>query len=342
MRHYILFRQNRASLHGNALTSYPSMAVIVPTYRRPAALLRCLEGLGAQTLTPSRIVIAVRDSDSETRQAVARVQGSFPTLEVADVKIPGQIAAIEAAVAKCSEDVIAHTDDDTVPRPDWLEKLARHYSSGVGGVGGRDVINGDEALMTPGVAVGHITWYGRLMGNHHLGSGPARSVHVLKGANMSLRRELWRPDKVLQGTGAQVHMEVSVCLHAKQEGWRLVYDPQSKVDHYPEIRFDDDQRGAPTLRAYADAQWNYAYGVARYSPISRLAPIVVYLLTVGYRSAPGPFLAISQIVELNVSDAKQLVRRCIVATVARASGLAAGMWTRLSAAFREREVDHVL
>src|SRR5207247_4293568 len=129
------------------------------------------------------------------------------------------------------------------PRPDWLERLLAGYRSGIGGVGGPDRIEQPSQSRVRALpVVGRLTWYGRLHGNHHAGVGDAREVDVLKGASMSLRRELWQLDRDLRGEGAQVHWEVGVCLRARQEGWRLVYDPAAEVDHYPGPTYHEDYR----------------------------------------------------------------------------------------------------
>jgi hypothetical protein len=243
--------------------------------------------LAAQTIAPQRTIIVVREDDRETRSALRDLRAVMRFAEVLVGK-PGAVAAIEAGVGACTEDVVAITDDDAVPRPDWLERLRDAYRADIGGVGGRDIIEAPSQARAsaPGL-VGRVTWFGRLHGNHHLGVGPARDVDVLKGANMSLRRELWQLDGDLRGQGAQVHWEVGVCLRAKNAGWRLVYDPDIQVDHYPGHRYDADDRETPTVDARVDAEWNFAYISGRYFELKRLPFAVAYRVLIGSRSAPG-------------------------------------------------------
>lgn len=266
----------------------PSVAVIVPTYRRPAALERCLRALSGQTSVPDRIVVVVRPDDHETVAVADRFAAEHAHAEVAAVNAPGQIAAIEAGLARCEEDVVAHTDDDAAPRPDWLARLRAQYTGGVGGVGGRDVIDGDVGMdVVASSRVGRPTWYGRMKGGHHLGTGSAVETEVLKAANMSLRKELWRLDDSLRGEGAQVHMEIGVCARARRDGWRLIYDPATMVDHFPAPRVDEDQREMPSLKARQNAEWNYCYSIGRYFAMPRAAMVLLYAVFVGTRSAPG-------------------------------------------------------
>ena len=75
---------------------------------------------------------------------------------------------------------MALTDDDAEPRNDWIERIKHHFEQPeVGGVGGRD-----DQVVNPGRAdrVGELQWFGRLVGNHHLGVGDARPSTFSKGS----------------------------------------------------------------------------------------------------------------------------------------------------------------
>jgi hypothetical protein len=47
--------------------------------------------------------------------------------------------------------------------------------------------------------VGRVGRWGKLVGNHHLGTGSARSVMVLKAVNMAFRREALAVPEQLRG-----------------------------------------------------------------------------------------------------------------------------------------------
>ena len=105
--------------------------------------------------------------------------------------------------------LVAFTDDDAIPRPDWIERLIEPFSNpAIGGVGGRDIIVADHLDSTKCSAseelVGIVTPWGRLIGNHHIGVGPVRYVDVLKGGHLDAPKpaiavaiprpaRLWRP-----------------------------------------------------------------------------------------------------------------------------------------------------
>ena len=226
-----------------------SITVIVPTYRRPQDLARCLEALKNQTRPANEVIVTVRDTDSETWDFLKEFdQESLPLCTVT-VKVTGVVAAMNTGLDVAQGDIIAFTDDDAAPHPDWLEKIEAHFLADklLGGVGGRDILykNG-ELVKGEKKVVGKLQWFGRAIGNHHLGIGEAREVDILKGVNMSFRRGAiggLRFDKRMKGTGAQVHFELAFCLALKRAGWKLIYDPKIVVDHYFAQRFDEDQRG---------------------------------------------------------------------------------------------------
>jgi GT2 family glycosyltransferase len=306
----------------------PTIAVVVPTFRRPESLRRCLEAIAAQTVKPERVVVVVRDDDEETWSALPRLQATTLEFESASVGSLGAVAAIEAGLQGCSEDVVALTDDDAAPHADWLERLRANYGPGIGGAGGRDLIDRpSQVSRRQDPVVGRLSWFGRLQGNHHLGVGAPREVDVLKGVNMSLRRELWRLDHELRGAGAQVHWEVGVCLRARRHGWTLVYDPGAQVDHFPGPRYDADDRAEPTFEARLDGEWNYAYVLARHVAAWRLPAVYGFLLGVGTRGAPGLASGLASCLRRPMHSA-QIIRLSANLSLARASALAAAVGAR--------------
>jgi glycosyltransferase involved in cell wall biosynthesis len=262
----------------------PRVSVVVPTYRRPDLLAKCLAGLRTQTRQPDEIIVVHRDDDDATRQ---RLSGDAGIITVT-VTEPGVLAAMNLGVAASSGDVIAFVDDDAVARPAWLHGMLAHLDDvAVGGVGGRDVVHSlpDPELTNTG-EVGLITSWGKLVGNHHLGAGPARDATVLKAVNMAFRREALALPRTLRGSGAQVHFEVATGLWARQRGWRLVYDPAIVVDHYPGPRFDPDRRERPDPVATRNAAYNLVACLIDLNP--RLLPRrALYGALVGDAMTPG-------------------------------------------------------
>jgi hypothetical protein len=233
--------------------------VLIPTYHRPRDLRRCLTALEKLDLRADEVLVVRRLADEETAAVLAE-PWRLPLRQV-DTGDGGVVAAVNHGFDAATGDFVVITDDDAAPAPDWLARIRAHYERDpeIGAVGGRDALHVENVPIVPtGETVGLISWYGRMVGAHHLGAGAARDVHVLKGVNMSFRRAALaghRADTRLLGVGAQVHFEIGLCTDLRRDGWKIVYDPAILVDHFPSVRHDSDKR---TNFAY-DAQFNKAH-----------------------------------------------------------------------------------
>jgi glycosyltransferase involved in cell wall biosynthesis len=261
--------------------------VVVPTYRRPELLLRCLDAIAQQHRPPARVIVVVRAGDDASRRAALGSGLAPEMLHVVEVRVAGVVAAMAAGVATTTSPTIAFTDDDARPRPDWLRRIATHLEEPtVGGVGGRDVVPGQETPVTR--SVGRFTRLGKAVGNHHLGIGAPRDVHVLKGVNMAFRAEalaLPAPG-LLRGDGAEVDFEYLTCAWARRQGWRLVYDPALLVDHEGAPREGADQRATPAAQAVFDAAYNSVLAATVFGD-DKARRRIAYPFIVGTNDRPG-------------------------------------------------------
>ena len=117
------------------------VSVVIPTYRRPALLRRCLGALLAQTLHPSLFEIVVADDapDTAVRELVERLQSRARCAlrYVAVRATQGAAGARNAGWRAAQGEVIAFTDDDTVPDRNWLLAGLRALAGGTSAVTGR-------------------------------------------------------------------------------------------------------------------------------------------------------------------------------------------------------------
>jgi glycosyltransferase involved in cell wall biosynthesis len=258
------------------------VSVVVPSFRRPASLSRCLAALARQERAPDEVLVAVRSDDAATICAVRAAK--LDVARTVQVVTPGVLAAMQAGAGAATGDVIAFTDDDAAPRPDWLRRLEDHFAEpAVGAVGGRDVLANEIDNET--TDVGRITSWGRLVGNQHLAIGRARPVDVLKGVNVAFRRPALALPHELRGRGSHVHWEIPTCAWARARGWRVIFDPAVVVDHIPAPRPAGDKR-AGCAGDVRDASFNLVIGIASFRPelVWRRA---LYGLLLGDRMTPG-------------------------------------------------------
>ena len=103
----------------------PRVSVIVPTYRRPQMLQRCLEALALQRMPEgSYEVIVVDDGRSdETREQVAAQARRWPRGTLIYLRPDsghGPAHARNCGWRAARATLVAFTDDDTLPQRDWL------------------------------------------------------------------------------------------------------------------------------------------------------------------------------------------------------------------------------
>lgn len=279
-----------------------TISVLIPSWRRPDSLARCLDALERQARLPDQVVLSVRADDAPTRELIAARQPSFP-IDVATPEQPGLVAALNAGFDRVECDLVAATDDDTEAHPDWLQRIVARFDAdpGLGGLGGRDRMPAEsgEGWEEPNeLPVGRVLWFGRVVGNHNFGSGEIREVDIIKGANMTFRRSALGSKQIntaLRGRGTELHTEVELCLALKAKGWKIAYDPAVMVDHYEEVRHGAQRSPEMDAEARHDALHNRVYGLLEHLPPHRAVPAFLYGILVGTRDNPGLAVTIKAI-----------------------------------------------
>src|SRR5687767_11389481 len=100
------------------------ISVVIPTYKRPALLKRCLDALIRQTLGKDGFeVIVVSDGpDEETATLLKSMEDEAPEVRYAALpEKKGPAAARNLGWKTARASIIAFTDDDCVPDSNWLK-----------------------------------------------------------------------------------------------------------------------------------------------------------------------------------------------------------------------------
>lgn len=102
------------------------VSVIVPVFRGMGELEHCLACLAAQTLPADSVEIIVVDNGSNP--GIQSLLAQYPSFTLLEEKQPGSYAARNTGLAHAHGEIVAFTDADCQPDPDWLEAgLERLY-----------------------------------------------------------------------------------------------------------------------------------------------------------------------------------------------------------------------
>jgi glycosyltransferase involved in cell wall biosynthesis len=276
--------------------SKPGTSVLIASLLRPQRLTNCLKSLASQSTRPDEVIVAWQGEDSETFRTVSRMRECVPfDLRPVHCPEPGIVPAENAALDASAGDIILLIDDDAIAPADWIARHVAHYDDPrVGAVGGPYDNFGQDGIAFPKrdiEPIGRLTWYGRPTGNMYdhvplwQSRAPREIVHVV-GNNMSVRRIAF--DRMEEGLRPYWQaFEMEVCLQVKAHGYKVLFDFQNKIQHYPtSAAYSPGRSGDLQVKVY-NAAYNHAFVLAKHSP-SYLRPIRLgYLLGVGSVSAPG-------------------------------------------------------
>jgi len=304
------------------------ITVLVPTYKRPEDLARCLAALRQQQRPANEVLVTVRDCDAATWNFLDKFSSHGLPLRLLKLDQPGQVFALNSGLIAAKGDIICITDDDAAPHIDWLERIEVHFqsNSSVGAVGGRDWVHQDQTVdRTEARVVGKLQWFGRVIGNHHRGTGEAREVDLLKGANMSYRALAVQSltfDNRLKGHGAQACNDMAFSLAVRKAGWKVIYDPAVAVDHYPAQRFDQDQRDQFVPEAWENSVHSETVSLLPHLKLWQKAIFIVWSITIGTRRSLG----LLQLARLSLLKEKFVIDKYTAST----KGLVLGWSTYLT------------
>lgn len=233
----------------------PTCTVVICTRNRPTELDRCLDGV-AHLDYPQFDVLVVNNAPNDDRAwEVAARWGVSYLVE----PVPGASHARNLAVRSCETEIIAFCDDDAVPEPRWLARLAREFEDTlVMAVGGRiialsvesqaerffDCIGGFDCGLERRVVDRDTPFWFELANFGGLGDG-----------NMAFRRvafNLWPGfhENLGPGTPSMLGEEHHAFYSLIALGYRVVYSPDAVVQHpYPRTMEELRARQTRQLKA---------------------------------------------------------------------------------------------
>ena len=232
-------------------------SLIIITLNRAALLQRTLEGLARQSRQIDEIIVIDNGPTSDTERVVA----SFAARYVAEPR-RGYGYARNRGLAEAQGAVIYFLDDDCVPEPDWSDVLWNALDSG-----DADLASGSRTPGQPGLAarLEYLSTDGPVL-SPGLAAGPARHLST---SNLILRRDVVAKVGCFD-TALTMCEDRDFTTRARKLGFRLRYQPQARVTHYPAIFRISDYLGK--MRHYGTGTSQYFRRWREEEPIARLFP----------------------------------------------------------------------
>ena len=268
-------------------------SIVVPSYRRPQALLRCLRSLVEAAPQPDEIIVVGREGDQATKEALAQAEhfcAGKVRLRLGWVTEPGHLPPVEEGLKAASGEIVVFVDDDVTVTADWLHHMTAPFADpSVGVVGGRVVTSPCSQPARLKGKPGCLSWYGRHWGNVTSleGESPLQVGAVME-CNWAWRRVLLASlkfDPILNFDDASMY-GLALCLEAKNKDFRVVYEPRAVVYHHPEQRAPGLDRRDRPRRIFAYTR-NYTYIMLNYLPWWRRPIFLVWWFLIGERGSCG-------------------------------------------------------
>lgn len=102
------------------MSAHPTISVVVPVYNDVPALRRCLAALQRQDYPADEVQVLVVDNASS--DDVSAALPDDPRFRLLHEPRRGSYAARNTGVEEATGEVLAFTDSDCIPRPDWLRR----------------------------------------------------------------------------------------------------------------------------------------------------------------------------------------------------------------------------
>lgn len=106
------------------------IGAVIATFNRGDYLRSCLKALEGQTMPADcfEVVIVDNGSTDDTTAIAEEFCGRNPHFSCIREERRGLASARNTGIARCAAGIVAFTDDDAVPEPDWLERLIARFA----------------------------------------------------------------------------------------------------------------------------------------------------------------------------------------------------------------------
>ena len=232
------------------LTGSPYASVVMPCYNARKTIAASLKAICRQEVDFDYEVIVVDCSDDGTDEII---RNGFPQVRLThleQLESPGSKRNL--GVRHALGEIVAFTDSDCLPPPEWLAQIADlHGRTDADGIGGC-VINGYPGSLA--------TWVSHLIEfNEWTEKTPEGYVRNIPTCNLSFKREVFHKYKVFF-TDIYPNEDTLFNWTLHEKGGKIYFTPRIRVVHMKQVR----------MRNLLSDQFEFGKGSAETRRISTL------------------------------------------------------------------------
>lgn len=212
----------------------PPISIIVPVHNGERTIAECLHALSALEY-PRRLVQTVVVDNNSTDNTPDILQ-QFRGIDCVFEAKRGAYQARNTGIRFAEHDLIAFTDADCIPKPDWLSRLVNSLNSQPPTANrqlptDRSAIVGGriEAYPASNLIERYID-YRRVLDQEKMSQGADFSLPFFVTANCLVKRDVF--EKIgLFDAGFKIAGDADLCWRAQQAGFSLAYCAEAVVVH---------------------------------------------------------------------------------------------------------------
>lgn len=245
------------------------ISVVVPVYNAEKTIEKTIEALLSQKTEKKYEIIIIDDgSTDDTPNIIKKYPITIFTQENA-----GPAAARNAGWKMASGEIVAFTDSDCVPVPDWIEAISNHFKDySVGGVGGTYKTENTGSILALYIAEDSRFRQSRL-GREIEGTGTFSAAFRKK-----LLEQVGGFDETYRGATAE---DFDLGYAIRETGHKIIYEPEAIVGHYHKedfLKYIKGQFWHAVWRVYLYSKYKDMGKGDQYTPLYVLIQVPLALL----------------------------------------------------------------
>lgn len=193
------------------------VSLVIPVYNEVDRMHDCLAAIAAQTVAPFEVIVV----DNNSTDGTAAIAASFPFVTVLHERRQGVVYARDRGFNAARGDIIGRIDADTLLDDDWIERLTQLFAGPE-----IDLVTGSVTVRE--MAAAKLASAADLFWRRHLYRRLGTEVG-LQGANMALRRLVWRQIRHDVCHQKDLHEDFDIGIHARHNGYVAVFDEQLRA-----------------------------------------------------------------------------------------------------------------